>query len=506
MSFYENRTDAENILQQALTRLREAEQLHRHEKFDQARAICESIIRSHPNYVGALYRLGLIYADQNNNEHALDCLVRAAMLDPRDGPVLMALGEIYLRLGANEMARRTLEQAMVIGPADAKALLALGDIYQEDCEYELARDIYRQALTIDPDLTPAAIGLGWCLYHLGEHTDAAKVFERLVDRGVRLLEPVRALAILPASAIDLLAQIDKVVKEPHEDQNEFEISLEFLRAVALDRLGKHAGAWSHFSRANRRAFAGMQNRMGQISERWRTSIELLHARPKMTHRSEDPQYPISLFVMGPSRSGKTVAERLAGRLGGVKRGYENSIVRDAVARTFQASSLLTSNSLELLPPHLHSLCREYYLDDLARKTSPAQVFTNTTPGHIHIAALIAEVFPNARFIFVKRNLEDNLLRIFMARYRGGNAYAYDLKAARDHILQYHQMMDLMANKYSDIARVVSYEDMIARPAAFQSVVAELCGLRAPDGPPPVLIDDTGCSAPYREFIKAETRC
>src|SRR5580658_4628108 len=97
-----------NLLHDSFIRLQEAERLHQQRKLDQARTICEALIRSYPNYVGALYRLGLIYSDENNVANALDCLINAAMLDPRNGLVLMALGEIYLRFGANEMARQTL--------------------------------------------------------------------------------------------------------------------------------------------------------------------------------------------------------------------------------------------------------------------------------------------------------------------------------------------------------------------------------------------------------------
>jgi hypothetical protein len=53
----------------------------------------------------------------------------------------------------------------------------------------------------------------------------------------------------------------------------------------------------------------------------------------------------------------------------------------------------------------------------------------------------------------------------MRKYRGGNERAYDLKAAGEHIIWYHQMVDLMAEKFPDVTRVINYEDMVADPAA-----------------------------------------
>jgi len=360
-----------NLLDDAFIRLQEAERLHQQRKSDEARKICESLIRSYPNYVGALYRLGLIYSDQNNNANALDCLVNAAMLDPRNGLVLTALGEIYLRFGANEMARHTFEQVKQPG---ARALLMLGDIYQEDCEYDLARETYRRALAVDAGFVAAAIGLGWCCTHLGDYSEAAKIFTVLIERGVRTIEPIRALTVLPPSVvnIDLLAQLDRVVKEPGEDTAEFENSVEFFRAIALDRAGRHAEAWDHFTRANRQVFNTMRDRLSQIDERWHRSLSRLRANPGKTGVHDIPGQPISLFILGPSRCGKTTMEQLVATLDGVKRGHESPAVRTAVLGSFQVSSLPGSESLELLPPRLYPLCREYYFEELARRARSAK--------------------------------------------------------------------------------------------------------------------------------------
>ena len=490
-----------NPLEESHAQLQQAKGLLRERKFDQAQAICEALLRRYPNYVGALYTLGLVYGEQDRNEHALDCLVRALMLSPRNKPVATALAEIYLRLGANEMAAQTLERAAPSGPPDAAALLMLGDIYQEDCQYERARDKYRQALAVEPDLASAAIGLGWCHGHLGDYGEAARTFAGLIERGVNLIEPVRALTILPASAVkvDLLAQLEKLAKPPGEDEADFANSVDFLRAAILDRRGHYAEAWECLTRANRAVFLKMHDRLGPIAERWRDSLDMLRANPGRRGRTDATGHPISLFILGASRSGKTTTEGLVATLNGVKRGYESPCLRDAILRTFQAGSLLGAAALEHLPPHLYPLCREYYVEELGRRAGSARVFTNSAFGQIYIAALISDMLPNVRFLFVKRDVEDNVFRIFMTKYRSGNAYAYDLKAAREHVVQHHEMIDLMAEKFPDIVRVVRYEDVVTDPAAARAVAAELCGLPIPDEMAvPAVDSDRGCSAPYRE--------
>ena len=111
-------------------------------------------------------------------------------------------------------------------------------------------------------------------------------------------------------------------------------------------------------------------------------------------------------------------------------------------------------------------------------------------------------WPNVRFIFVKRNLEDNVLRIYMRKYKSGNYYAYGLTSIRDHIDWYHQMIDVLAEKLPDIVRVIHYEEMVADPATAVGIAADLCGLEMAGRPLPSLGDDRGCAEPYRELMAA----
>ena len=190
-------------------------------------------------------------------------------------------------------------------------------------------------------------------------------------------------------------------------------------------------------------------------------------------------------------------------LDGVKRGYENPSVETAIRRTFQAAGLLTSKLFEVLPPRLHLMCREFYLKELNRRAGSAKVFTNTHPVHVHDVARVASAIPAARFIFVKRNLEDNMLRIYMRRYQTANPYAYDLKSIRDHIIWYHKIIDVLAEKLPDIVRVIHYEEMIAHPASALRVAAELCSIPMTERSLPDVGDDRDCAAPYRQFMADE---
>ena len=498
-----------NLLQDTHRRLCEADELRQHRQFDRAQKICESLIREHPGYMAAHHTLGLIHAAKRNHDRAFDHLSRAMMLNPRNWMTLTALASVCLELHANDMAAFVMEQARAIKPRDANVLVMLGEIYIREREFESAKEAFRQAVELEDDLYAAIMGLGLASEHLGQNAEAMKLYENLLKRGMSTLDVLLAFASLPSAfvTVDLLAELNKLSSN-HYDKREFEECAAFIRAWALNKAGRHAEAWQHLLPVNRGIFLAMQENLRGESQKQNAALTTLQGdRIKAVGANRDSRQPISLFILGPSRSGKSTMEQLVATLDGVKRGYENPSVEKAIRRTFDSASLLTSRHIGLhiglLPPQLYPQCRDFYLEELAQRIGSAKVFTNTNPSLIYEAQLMASIFPNVRFILLRRNLEDTILRMFQKKYRIGNAYSYDLKAARDYVVWYHQMIDLMATKFPDIARIIDYEDMIANPAAAVRVAAELCGLRTTDGPLPDVGDDRGCAEPYHDFIRTE---
>jgi tetratricopeptide (TPR) repeat protein len=492
-----------NPLDEAFQQLQQAENLRARGELDRARILCEPLVNRFPDYYGALHTLGLIYVDKRLYPQALGCLVRAAMLDPRSWKTLIALSGVYLELGATEMAARTLEQARQLKTDDTSVHLALAEIFRNEREYELARDSYRKAFELDRNLHASGVGLANCLMDLGEYGQAAEVLTELTKRGVRSLPVVSLLNQLPPNLVDIdvISAIAKVTPEPGADKEDFENSLAFIRAAALDRAGKHKEAWDELIRANARIWPNAETQARELAVTQRANIaELRDKQIKIRSGKGFETQTISLFILGPSRSGKTTMEALVGSLENVKRGHESPAMENAVRRTFQSAGLLTHRMFDVLPPRLDGRCSELYSEELERRASTAKVFTNTHPGRIHDAARVAAAIPNVRFIFVKRDLDDSLLRIFMQKYALGNADSYNLRSIRDSLIWYHQMIDLLNEKMPKISQIVRYEDMIAEPSATLRLAANLCGLPMNEGQLPTLGDDRGCAIPYRDMI------
>ncbi len=377
---------------------------------------------------------------------------------------------------------------------------------------------YEKAIAVRPAYADAHINLGIALWGHGRQEEAIPHYEKVLAISPNYVETLKnrgdALTVLlalthlpePVLTIDALAQIEKLVRKGGPQQADFENLAGFVRAKVLDKANRHVEAWQQFVSANRTLFLADPGKLLEMSAREAANLERLRdSAPLAITGAIEEGHAISLFILGPSRSGKTTMEKLVSTLEGVKRGYEDGIIEDTVRRACETTGLHSTIWLEDLPHALHPLCRNIYTEELAHRVGSARIFTNTHPIRIHNADLVVGTFPNARFLCIKRDVEDNVLRIYMRKYRTGNIYGYDLKAARDHVVWYHQMIDLLAQKLPEIVRVIHYEDVIAGPAAVLRVAADLCGLPMVQRPLPSLGDDRGCAAPYRQFMAAELR-
>lgn len=493
----------QSLLLQIHARLREAKTLRQAKALDKAQAICADLLKAYPDYVGAMHTLGLIHADRREFEAARLHLSRAAMLNPRDWKILTALAGVYLKLKATEMAMRTLEQARRLRPEDASILATLGEIYREEREYELAVEAYEKAFMLNPALKLVRLGLGRSLIHLARFAEAAGIFNALAreDGGIAA---VCALSHMPSKfvEIDLIRAIQEISTAPARPQDDVDTSLAFARAAALDKAKRHQEAWSELLAVNSRISVSLADALRKEERSHAKLLDLLNDLPGNPRTPQDEAPILSLFILGPSRSGKTTMEWLAAHLPGVRRGYENPIFENAIRHTFQGAGLITRGQIVELPPQLDQVFCQNYLDELKERAGKARIFTNTHPGRIGDAWRLASAVPGVRFILVKRDPFDLALRIFMKHYQSANPYAYDLGAIFRYIGWYHAMMDGIAARFPEIARVLSYEDMTANPEATLATVAELCGVDVLDGPVPELGDDRGASAPYRNFMES----
>jgi tetratricopeptide (TPR) repeat protein len=490
----------------AHARLSEAEQARLAGDPGRAQSLCQGLLKDFPDYVGALQTLGAAHLQRKSYGLALPCFLQAAMRCPQDAVNLTNLATCYFKLNAAELALRTLGDAERLAPDDLHVHWVSAEVHHAKRDYIRAAQSFERVLLLSPAHAEAAHGLGDCLLHLGRTEDAASMLQRAHSLRPESVTILYSLSQLPAAAtdVDLLSALDRVRRFEELTEDEFEARLAFTRAAALDRLGRYGEAWTVLLEANRREFPKHK----RAYERHRVRMEAiknaaLRATISPAQESAGEMTPLSLFIIGPSRAGKTTLENLIGHMPQVKRGFERRLIESATRRASQLAGLLTIDDPAALPKSLDDRLRRLYCSDLVEFAAGARIVTDTHPGMIVSVGRVAAALTNVRFVFVKRDPFDVAMRIFMRPYRAGNPYAYDIGTIFEYLSWYDQMIDLWCARLPGMSLCVDYEQMIDRPELVLREVAKLCGTTALNCGPHQLADDRGCSAPYRSLIEAE---
>lgn len=490
-----------NSLPEIRNSLMEAERLRLAGKLDTAQTICTKLISQYPDYVAALHTLGLIFSDRGQPKEAVEYLVRAAMYAPSNWSILTALGGAYLSVGATEMAEFTLERAKAINPNEATIYATLGELHREQQDYEMAVQAFQKACELDPRLSAARSGLGLTLIHLGRFSEAAKALEMSISEGPPNLNALFALTSLPSNLVDLgfIATAIGALKPTSMPKQDAKIS--FIRAAALNQRQSYAEAWPEFINANRIMFRETEAAWKRQQEHDLDFLQRIKSSPVVPPPGSNiqPEDPMPLFFLGPPRSGKTTAELLVSTINGVKRGFESLIVEKAVRHSFQGAALPPNEQLTELPSGLENAFRTQFLEQLRRSSKGYNVFTITHPARLLDAKRLATILPSAKFVMVKRDLDDVAVRIFMKMFSKGHPYAYSIHSIKEYVHWYYSVMETLSEKLPDRTRLVSYEELIAAPKKLRGELAEFCGLRQTDFPIPVLGNDIGCAKLYPQI-------
>ncbi|TVU43258.1 hypothetical protein EJB05_09709 [Eragrostis curvula] len=131
-------------------KLGDATLLYTESKFKEAIPILHDIVRIAPNLPNSYYLLGSIYDEIGELDKAIDFLMLAAYVSPKDASLWKKLVGLARKKGDAPLARYCILKAMRADPEDTGLKYVCADIYRKLRDYQKAAEIYEQILKIDP--------------------------------------------------------------------------------------------------------------------------------------------------------------------------------------------------------------------------------------------------------------------------------------------------------------------------------------------------------------------
>ena len=425
-----------------------------------------------PESAEANNNLGAAHQLQGESKRAADCFHRAIALKSNYAQAHCNLGVALRKLGRLDDAIACQHRAIEIAPDYAKAHYNLGNALKEGSERDASIHAYRQAIAHDPGHAEAHNNLGTVLEGQGHTAQALGEFPRAMTLDDTYVEAHYNHALLHCfqagdPAIDKLLQLDSQESENRRNKNR----LAFALAKARADLGEYDAAFAHYVQANAARRQRSNYDKSAMEQEFETIIAANKKRPEIALPMETESAPVPVFILGLSRSGKSLVESLLASHADVFAAGESEhwqrLRRDA----------MQNGSNQVTPAHLGAAYRK----EMRRLAGKAKFFMSTLDTNILSLADITAALPEARFVLCLREPLDNALLIYFKRYEQGHDHAYDFEdiahfMAQRAILQAHWL-----SQYSDRLLTLEYETLVQGGASPASHIAAHVGLKFDSG-------------------------
>lgn len=154
---------------------------HQQGRFDEARALYESVLKKHPKHFDALHMLGVLAYQSGKLERAATLLARAIAIDPYEARVRNNYGNVLQDLRRLEEALVQYNKAIAIDPNYPEAHNNRGDLLQTAGRWDAALASYDRALTLLPRYAGAHYNRANAFKAMGRWDEAIAGYDQAIE-------------------------------------------------------------------------------------------------------------------------------------------------------------------------------------------------------------------------------------------------------------------------------------------------------------------------------------
>ena len=196
-----------------------------------------------------------------------------------------------------------------------------------------------------------------------------------------------------------------------------------------------------------------------------------------------------LFLLGPSRSGKTILEQLLIRSPNVYPMLEN------INLNYSSNAGLLSENLGKLSIH-----KLFYHQNNSLLNGGYDMITSTSPESIFHIDYLIDGLANTFCVLVKRSRMDIASEIFTSDYTAGHFYSYDHSSIMTYLDTYEAIWGIIAQKGPQRTLEVSFEDILMRPQEVAKKISQLTAVNFQIENMPTY-SDYPLSSPFRDHFE-----
>ena len=446
----------------------------------EARQSYAEALRLNSNLAMTYNNMGQALHEENSLDDALAWYQRALQIDPRSARIHSNLASLLSEQEKYGEALTVYGRALELDPTYAEAHCGIGGVRHEQGEFEQAQAHYREALRHKPDLPAAHCALGTVREELADFEEAEQCWRTALRYDAGLAGAYSALATLLRGKLpdDDLVAMRRLLADPdlHDGRRS---ALQFGLAQVLDARGTYEEAAESLGQANALALAGARKRgqsydpaahAGFVTRMMEVCSPAFFERVRgFGLNSERP-----IFIVGLPRSGTTLTEQILASHSQVFGAGELRLGRE----DFEALAPREDQALEALAQLERTTARRIgaqHLEQLRALNADRQRVADKMPDNYLYLGLLSVLFPQAKFIWCRRDLRDVAVSCWMTNFRHIR-WANDTDHIASRFEEHQRIMAYWKRTLPAALPEVDYEETVADPEGVARRLVSWCGL------------------------------
>jgi tetratricopeptide (TPR) repeat protein len=454
--------------------------------WQKAQQLADRLLLLAPGHAGVHYLAGMAALQLQQMPAALEYLRKAVVLDPARVDFMVQFAKALTLANRNRDAKIVADRAMTLSPIDPTLQDTLGAIYTQVGDYASAVTAYRQAVTSAPHQAAYHYNLATALLSAGELDASEAEIEACLALDPHYWRAHLSLALLrlqtPADnhVARLQAQLSQTGTNATDTPalvclhmalaKEYEDLADYPNAFEHLVLGKKAGANRDYSiRRDEALFTAITETFPQPRA------------PAAGCQSEEP-----IFIIGMPRTGTTLVERIISshpdvHSAGELLNFGMSLKHLSGTRT---TPLIDAETITKARHVDWKQLGEIYLSSTRPGTAHKPRFIDKLPHNFLYAGFIANAFPNAKIICLRRDPMDTCLSNFRQLFPPTSRhfdYSFDLLDTGRYYVLFDRLMAHWQQMFSGRILEVKYETLVDTQEYSSRRLLEFCGLPWHDG-------------------------
>ncbi len=427
--------------------------------------------------------------------------IEASRVAPEDPELLCDTVDALLQAGEVVAARACLARPALAQLTTPVLLLRMADFTQRLNQHAESLAFVERAIAAGATDPETAFHHGGQLYFHGRMAEAEAALDACLGA---MPEHGRAASTLSSLKVQTpasnhLAQLEAGLARVARGSRDH-AALEFARYKEFEDLGRYEEAWRSLEAGN----AVMRARNPFDADRQAVFLDKLATACTAQHPripSAPAPGPQPIFVVGLTRSGTTMLDRMLGNHSQVRSAGE---MTDFGAQVQWTADTRDSRSDEYFARLATIDCRQLgqrYLAQTQWRAHDKPRFIDKQPANWEMAGLIHAALPSAKILHLVRDPMDNCFSNWRAFFGDAYGYSYDMAALGAYHLAYRRMMARWRESMPGAILDVPYADLIDDPEAAMRKVLDHCDLAWEPG----CVELTRNAAPVATLNAAQVR-